>query len=337
MKKKILRLLTIVLSLMFVLAGCQGASKNTSSTNNETATKEQTKTIKIGSIRALGTITPYISEEEGIFKEQDINVEIVDFSDGSALMEAFASGGIDIGICGIAPIATWQSKGVELKVVASANGGGHVIITRKDSGINSIADLAGHKLAEPNLGTVTDTLLRDHILPSGNINEKNLQIVSGLKPADMASSLAATHEVDAALTWEPFASQAESKYDDIKVLYDAAKEIQTETGSKSLYPVNVVVASQNFIDNNPELLKSFLKSYVKTVDFINNDSTANDKLAKVLELDKDILIKARKRVDYTYKVDVDASLKTLQWAHDLGYLETIPKKDELFDLRFLPE
>jgi len=331
MKKKIVVLVSLVLSLTLVLMGCQKSSKN------EATKAAEAKTIKVGSIRALGTITPYISAEEGIYKKQGINVQIVDFADGAALMEAFATGDIDIAFCGIAPIATWQSKGSELKIVASANGGGHVIITRKDSGINSIADLAGHKIAEPNPGTVTDTLLRDYILPSGKLKApKDIQIVSGLKPADMATALTATRQVDAAITWEPFASQAESKDPNIKVLYDAAKEIQAKTGAKALYPVNVVAASQSFIDDNPALLKSFLAGYVKTVDFINNDPTANDKIAKALSLDKAIIVKARKRVDYTYKVDVPGSFKTLDWAHNLGYLKVVPKEKELFDLRFLP-
>src|SRR5665647_504565 len=230
MKKKIVILIGLVLSLTLVLMGCQKSSKN------EVATTAKAKTIKVGSIRALGTITPYIAIEEGIFKKQGLDVEIVEFADGAALMEGFASGGIDISLCGIAPVATWKSKGIELKIVASANGGGHVVITRKDAGINSIADLAGHKIAEPNPGTVTDTLLRDYILPSGNINpKKDIQIVSGLKPADMATALTATRQVDAAITWEPFASQAESTNDDVKVLYDASKEIQTKTGSEALY------------------------------------------------------------------------------------------------------
>ena len=144
MKKKIVILIGLVLSLTLVLMGCQKASKN------EVSTTAQAKTIKVGSIRALGTITPYIGIEEGIFKKQGLDVEIVEFADGAALMEGFASGGIDISLCGIAPVATWQSKGIDLKIVASANGGGHVVITRKDAGINSIADLAGHKIAEPN-------------------------------------------------------------------------------------------------------------------------------------------------------------------------------------------
>lgn len=326
------KIIVLILSFSLLLMGCQKTTKT------ETVKKDQDKTITVGSIRALGTVTPYIAAEEGIFKKQGLNVKIVDFADGSALMEAFASGGIDIAICGMAPIATWQSKGSELKIVASANGGGHVVITRKDTGINSIAELKGHKIAEPNPGTVTDTLLRDHILPSRKIDpNKDIQIVPGLNPADMATALEATRQVDAAITWEPYASQAESKYPDIKILYDSAKEIKAETGSKALYPVNVVAASQKFIDDDPNLLKSFLKSYKTTVDFINNDPTANKKIAKELSLTEDIIVKAKKRVDFTYKVDVDASFKTLGWAHNLGFLKEVPKKEELFDLRFLPK
>jgi hypothetical protein len=50
--------------------------------------------IKVGTNRALGTVTPYVGRDKGIFQEHGVNVEIVDFvdfEDGSTLMEAFAS------------------------------------------------------------------------------------------------------------------------------------------------------------------------------------------------------------------------------------------------------
>jgi NitT/TauT family transport system substrate-binding protein len=87
--------------------------------------KKQSATgvIRIGTNRALGTVTPYVGKTRGVFAKRGVTVEIVDFSDGSTLMEAFASGQLDVALLGIAPTAIWQGKGVPLKVVAAANGG----------------------------------------------------------------------------------------------------------------------------------------------------------------------------------------------------------------------
>ncbi len=68
-----------------------------------------TGVIKVGTNKALGTVTPYVGRVQGIFAKRGVTVEIVDFSDGSTLMEAFASGQLDIAFLGIAPSASWQS------------------------------------------------------------------------------------------------------------------------------------------------------------------------------------------------------------------------------------
>ncbi len=325
--------ITVLLVMSLFLTACAKKAED----QNTTADTDGKKNFKItvGAIKALGTITPYIAKEKNFFEEAGLDVEIVDFADGSALGEAFAASGIDIAFMGIAPTATWQSKGVDLKIIASANGGGHVILTREDTGINSIEDLKGKIIAEPNPGTVTDTLLRDYILPNAGLDpEKDLQILSGLKPADMAASLAVTKEVDAIITWEPFSTQALKQYEGLKLVYDSAKEVPGNSETNALYPVNVASASVDLITNHPKELQAFIDAYKKTIDFLQQDPTANAVLAKELDLEESVVEKARERVDYTYKIDAKGLFQTLQWAKDLGYLDAIPSEDEIFDYTF---
>lgn len=334
-KKKLMLLLTAVM-LTGAIAGCgQGSTGEEDSGSSEENT--DLATVRIGDIKALGTVTPFVAEELGYFEAAGLNVEILEFADGSALAEAFAAGEIDVGLMGIAPTATWYQKGVELQVIASANGGGHVILVKSDSGIESVADLEGKILAEPNLGTVTDTLLRDYILPEAGLDpEEDLIIESGLKPADMATALYATGEVDAILTWEPYVSQAQVQYgDEVKILYDSPAVIREKTGSDTLYPVNVVSASQEFITDHTDILQKFMEVYKKTVDYINEDDGANAVIAQVLSLDESIVEAARVRVDFTYDIDIEGLTTTLTWAKDLGYLDEIPDEEAFYNSEFL--
>ena len=217
-----------------------------------------TGVIKVGTNKALGTVTPYVGRTNGVFAKRGVTVEIVDFTDGSTLMEAFASGQLDVALLGIAPTAIWQGKGVPLKVVAAANGGGHVLLTRQDTGITNVKELKGKKVATPKPGTVVDTLFRAHIARkiAGLDPEKDIQIVPGVAPADMPAALFVAREVDAGITWEPFASQAEAKFRNSRVLFDAAAEWKRKNPkAKNFYPTNVVIARQSFIDQRPEELK----------------------------------------------------------------------------------
>jgi NitT/TauT family transport system substrate-binding protein len=326
----------IVLIAAFVLAPLRHGKTATAS-----AAVSSAPVIKIGTNRALGTITPYVGRDKGIFQEHGVNVEIVDFADGSTLMEAFASGQLDVALLGISPSAIWQGKGVDLKVVASANGGGHVLLTRADTGIQNIEELRGKKVATPKPGTVVDTLFRAHIARElAKLDpDKDIQIVPNVAPADMPAALFVSREVDAAITWEPFATQAETKYKDSKVLFDAAAEWhKANPNSKHFYPVNVVIARQSFIQSRPEDLRHFLAAYVQTVDFVNSKpDEANGIIANEISLDKTIVERARHRIDYTAQVDAAAALETLEWSKQLGYLKEVPTANKLFDLSYLPQ
>ncbi len=297
--------------------------------------------VKVGTNRALGTVTPYVARTKGYFQKHGENVDIVDFSDGSTLMEAFASGQLDIALLGIAPSAIWHARGVGLKVVAAANGGGQVLLTRTDSGIADLHGLKGKKVATPKPGTVTDTLFRAEIVKelAGLDSDKDVQIVPDVAPGDMPTALFVSREVDAAITWEPFASQAEARFKNARVLFDAAAEWRKSHASpQPLYPVNVVIARQSFIDSRPGDLRSFLAAYVDAIRFINGDPQhANPIIAKEIELDEPVVAAARQRIDYTAQIDPEASLKTLEWSKTLGYLKELPSSSAFFDLNYLPK
>lgn len=306
-----------------------------------TALQNNGMRIRIGTNRALGTVTPYVARDKGFFEQQSIQAQILDFNDVTTLMESITSGQLDVALVGISSPAIWQQRGAPLKIVASANGGGHVLLTRKDAGIQSLQDLRGHKIATPKPGTVTDTLFRAHIVRdlAGLDPERDIAIIPNMAAADMSTVLFVSREVDAAITWEPFAAQAEAQYKNHEVLFDAAVEWnKLHPRAKHLYPVNVVIASQSFIDQHPETLRRFLAAYVHTVDFINQQpEEANEIISHETRLSSSIVAAARKRIDYSAQVDIDASLETLQWSVQLGYLKQLPAPAQLFDLRFLPK
>ena len=75
------------------------------------------------------------------------------FNAGPAEVEALFSGAIDIGYIGPVPAisANVKSHG-DVVILSSSTKGGAVLIKRKDSGINSVTDLAGKIVAIPQIG-----------------------------------------------------------------------------------------------------------------------------------------------------------------------------------------
>ncbi len=302
-------------------------------------TKEE-KPIKVGMILALGTITPKIAEFKGSFEQAGLNVEIIVYPDGPTLMEAFSGEEIQIALLGIVPSTKWFASGIDLKVVAGANGGGHVLIARADSGIETVNDLKGKSVCTPRIGSVTHTLystLLTKVVANPPLDwQKDIDTRVGIAPADMPQLVFVSKEFDAMMTWEPFASQAEINYPGKYVIVFDVAQWWRENHEGRIYPVNVVVARTSFIENHPDLLRKFLEVYIDTVDWINeNPKEANELIAQIMNLDVSIVESARRRIEFNYNVNVQDCYEILQFAKQLGIIEELPEEDELFDLSFI--
>lgn len=293
--------------------------------------------IRIGAIKAIGTVVPFVAERLGYLDDKEIEIQVATFMDGPTVMQAFTTGNIDVAYLGVAPSAIWWSKGMDLKVVASTNSGGHVLLTRADTGIKTLKDLKGRHVAVPSTGSVTDTVFRAlmmkqvaHLDP-----ERDLKLFPGMAGSDMPTALMVTREVEAIVTWEPFIAQAEEKYPDVRILFDTTAYWREHHNGEN-YPVNVVVARGAFIRQNEKLLKQFLAIHKKTVDFINNrPAQANKIMADELNLTTSVVVRARTRTDFTYKLDIPAMMTVLGFSKDLGYLKELPDPDKFFAPSYL--
>lgn len=289
--------------------------------------------VTVGVIRALGTISPYVAERQGFFEEVGLEVELVEFSDGPSMMEAFASGHLDVAYGGLAPAAIWRGRGIPLRIVAATNSGGHVVLTTEDLDLETLSDLKGMKVATPRTGSVTDTLFRAYALKSlaGLDPDGDLEISPGMPPDAMPAALYVTREIDACVTWEPFAAQALDQFDDARVLFNFSQHWKEKYGQS--YPVNVVSATESFISDSREALESLLRAHHRTQEFINQEvETANRLIGTELNLSEEVIARARENVGFDFRVDEDQAMTILLMVRDLGYLEEMPNPEDLFYL-----
>lgn len=91
---------------------------------------------------------PVVMERTGIAREHGFDAEYTMFQNGPPMMEALASGNVDAVITSLMPITTFLSRqpGRAL-VVAQLGASSHSLMVGKDSGINTLADLRGRKIA----------------------------------------------------------------------------------------------------------------------------------------------------------------------------------------------
>ena len=103
-------------------------------------------------------------------KDAPVRVEFADFSGGAAVIEALRSGAADIGSIGEAPVPIAVDSGVTdlVTIGLQANpgtSGGYFLVAKPNSGITTIEDLRGKRVAYPpgsGRHMITAALLKQH-------------------------------------------------------------------------------------------------------------------------------------------------------------------------------
>lgn len=140
-------------------------------------------------------------ELSGAGDEAPYAVEFADFNGGPAVIEAVLAGGADIGYIGEAPLPIAAGNGVDdlVAVAARANpgsSGNYYLVVQPDSGIGTVEELAGRKVAYPP-GTGR------HMILAAQLREAGLSLADDVEGIELAGSEVAptfaSGSVDAAI------------------------------------------------------------------------------------------------------------------------------------------
>lgn len=163
------------------------------------------ETVHIGYLPSDHDAALFVADASGMYKDAGINVELHEYNNGGDLMSAMASGELDVGYVGIAPVVSSISKGVPAKIVAGAQNEGSGLLSH-DSSITSVADLKGKTIATPGEASIQSVLLKYDLKKNG-MSTSDVKS-PGMKVASMNDALK-TGSIDAMLTYEPFVSISE--------------------------------------------------------------------------------------------------------------------------------
>ncbi|MFT3953033.1 MAG: ABC transporter substrate-binding protein [Piscinibacter sp.] len=74
---------------------------------------------RVGVIPILAAAPVFVADREGWLKEAGLQTRYTTFESGPNMIQALASGTIDIYVAGVAPLAVARARGIDVKVVAS--------------------------------------------------------------------------------------------------------------------------------------------------------------------------------------------------------------------------
>jgi taurine transport system substrate-binding protein len=186
------------------------------------------------------------------------------FNSGAEIFAAIASGDVQVGYVGSSPFAAATSRGLDVKAfyLASISGVDEALVVRNGSGINSLADLKGKKLAAAPVSTDHYQLLA--LIKSLGLTEKDVQVFAVPQPEIVAGYNRG--DLDGGFVWDPALTELKKNGKVIVTSKDVA--------DKGAPTFSAWVATATFAKDN----SGFLKAYAGVVDKYQT-SFANDKAA----------------------------------------------------------
>lgn len=301
--------------------------------------------IRIGWVYAMANAPVLIAEQKGFFREQGLDAEIVEYKSGPLVHRALTSGKLDMAYIGSPPVYHWISRGLESRILAKVNYGQAAVISRKNSGISSLSDLKGKKIAGIHKGSGMDVLLRGFVLGDAAklVPDRDVELMT-MPPGKMEAALE-RKIVDAAFIWEPFISSAliRGKY---RLIFDMNK-------AAPKYPWYVVMAMPGTLRENRTAVVKVLKAHKQAVDFLNSSvSAGNDIIARAFKLKAvtdvngkqhkgtEIIAMARGRLGWEYelkKTDIEFIQRMMDYSYKLGYIRKKISTDQIIDTSLMAE
>jgi len=287
------------------------------------------ETITVGYLPSDHHAALFVADAKDMFEREGIKIEMVEFGAGPELVKAAGIGEIDIGYVGGPPAMMAIDKGIPIKVVASVQNEGSGIMVGNGTNITDIGDLRGRTIAIPMIGSIQDVMLRD-ILRRNNVDPEEVNMIE-MKVSLMPGALQAG-EIDGFIAWEPFVSTAKLKGYGNVLMY--SEDIWKD------HPCCVVIATDDFRRNNPDLLKEFLKVHAEATSYVNDhkDEAAvivSEKLGTDVGVEKEALGRMYFVAIPTEKFIEDMlNFASIQRQH--GIIERNLTKEDIFDLGYLP-
>lgn len=272
--------------------------------------------------------TRAVMEAAGALTDLPYTLDWKQFTAGSPVAEALNVGSLDIGLLGDAPPLFLGALGAPIKVIAVSQQSldGVAILARKDSAINSLADIKGKRVAIWK-GSWSQQLLFTALDKAGVPRDSvDIRYLSALD----ASHALEGGSVDVIATWEPYVTQQERQ---------GAKVIAT---AKSLIPAqSFVVANNASLNEKRAAISDFLQRLKKAREWTLSDPAHNDAYADAwaerTKADREIarawFSRAKTQVGPVDQNKIAAAQQTIDFFSGLGLIKSYPAAS-LFDDSF---
>jgi len=300
--------------------------------------------VRAGYIPVLGAAQAFVIDSQGWDKQNGFDLQLKQFDSGPNMIQALASGTLDVYVAGIAPVIVARGKGIGVKVVAATAVEELVVAAgpelSKTSGapaeaIAALSKKLGRplKLATQPAGSVPNTMLQYWLWEVAKVDKAHVELVPQGIDATQQALLAGA--VDGAIIREPALTIITGRNPDVKVLAYGGDILKNQPG-------NVVAVTDDFAAKHPDIAQKLVELTARATEVLKADrkiaiDAVESAIGKGL-IDRAILDKALSSKAVQFSTDPNAIVAQTATVQDyqvkLGTVKEAQPVADIFNLSY---
>jgi NitT/TauT family transport system substrate-binding protein len=239
-------------------------------------------TLGVGGKQLLYYLPLTIADRQGYFKEEGLNVTIVDFKGGSQSLQALVGGSADVVTGAYEHTIRMQTKGQDIRaLIELGRFPGIALAVRKElSGkVKTPADLKGMKIGVTAPGSST-AMFAAYLLAKNGVKTEDVAFI-GVGTGAGAVAAMKNADIDAISNLDPVISTLE-RDGLISIIADS----RTEEGTRAIFggtnPAAVLYTKYEFAEKNPKTAQALVNALYKALKYIEK-ATPDEIAASVPE------------------------------------------------------
>ena len=290
--------------------------------------------VKISYSPSLCEAPIHIAIEKGFFEAEGIEFEAIAV-DAPTRLDAAGAGTIDVGFSMVGRFVAPLSNGLPVKVTSGIHTGCIQVLTKQDSGINSIADLRGKKVGVPGLADAQIVVVKRALVAEGiNVSDDSSEVEFLVYTAAELAIALENGAVDVIAMSDPTAAIAK-KDKGLKTLINTGLD---EPFASEYCCVSFITTE--LFEKHPEIAKKCVEAINKASQWVED----NPEEAARIQIEKgyttgDVELNGKLLAGYNYKPSVqggyDALLQAIKVLIDFKIVDPSINAKELADNSFV--
>jgi NitT/TauT family transport system substrate-binding protein len=316
--------------VLLAVTACGGSTPSQTSTTTPYPLK-----IMVGGLSKQIYLPNMLTQQLGYFKEQNLDVTLVDEQSGVGSETMVLAGAVDAGSGSYNHTLELQPLGKSMETVVQlqvAPGEAEMVSTKLADTIKTAADLKGKNLGVTELGSGTHVLTLA-LLGKAGISGNQANFV-GVGAGDTFIAAMQQGKIDAGMTTEPTVSRL-IKAGIAKPLVDLRTPDSTRSGLGGDYPFISVWMTTEYVNAHKPIVQRMVNAYVKTLKWMNTHTAAEiaDKMpADYYAGDKTLYVTALDAQKSTFTADGKMPSTGPQTVADIETKYVSTMKGKTFDI-----